>query len=45
MGQVSWLRPRLPKWRVPARQLLSPDDEMAVVLPKVHGTANDIRSW
>src|SRR5215471_11850925 len=43
-GPRSVLRPRSPKWREPARQLLSPDPPMLVVFPKVHGAWNDDRS-
>src|SRR5205085_6607139 len=43
LGPKRTLRRRLPKWRVPARQLLSPEDVLAVVLPNAHGTWKEAR--
>src|ERR1700730_8271820 len=43
-GPRRLLRPMLPKCRVPARQLLSPEEVIAVRFPKVQGTWKDERS-
>src|SRR5208282_3946402 len=43
LGPRSEFRPRLPKWRVPARQLLSPEEVLAVVFPNVQGTWNEVK--
>ncbi len=42
-GPTSTLRFKSPKCRLPARQLLSPNADVAVVLPKVHGTWKLVR--
>src|SRR5580704_13043157 len=44
VGPRRMLRPMSPKCRVPAWQLLSPEDELAVVLPNVQGTWKEERS-
>src|SRR5215469_7759103 len=43
-GPFNELRPRFPKWREPVRQLVASELPSLVVLPKVHGTENDVRS-
>src|SRR5215467_2083566 len=42
-GPRSELRARLPKCRVPVRQLVASEVPSFVVLPKVQGVANDVR--
>src|SRR5215469_2678862 len=42
-GPFNEVRARLPKWRVPDKQLVASEVPSLVVLPKMQGTANDFR--